>query len=290
MELKSRLKDYKTEMLWVIFLALVLIILAFALDTSLDLTHTESLLLNLLIGFVGLIISVVIILRKAIESSVGSIKAILKGIGEIKQILTRPIPEELSPPLKDLVKSEKDDYTKAYNILTKGGRYIVDKQEMYQNLIKFAGVMSTKNNDEILAVSSVDILDLQKDPYAMAYRVVNEECAKNGVHVKRIFLLSNDLLKTRDAVNLVKKHGEELSEVKWLNKRFLNINERDQDFAIFNDCILVEQKRAANRYEIIISDSSLINDAKRTFRQIWDDSNAKPWSTIEDEWRRMRGR
>ena len=76
----------------------------------------------------------------------------------------------------------------------------------------------------------------------------------------------------------------------FLNKKSLNRNERDQDFAIFNDCILVEQKRADDRYEIIISDSSLINEAKRTFRQIWDNSNAKPWTTIEDEWRRMTGR
>ena len=285
-----KLKEYKTEMLWVIFLALVLIILAFALDTSLDLTHTESLLLNLLIGFVGLIISVGIILRKAIESSVGPIREILARIDEIKQILTRPIPEELSPPLKRLVEIEKNAYTGAYDVLTKGGRYVVKKQEMYQNLIKFARVMSANNNDEILAVSSVDILDFQKDPYAMAYRDVNEDCAKNGVPVKRIFLLSNDHLKTKDAVKLIKTHGEKLSEVKWLNKRFLNANERDQDFAIFNDCILVEQKRAANKYEIIISDSSPINEAKRTFRQIWDNSKAQSWTTIEDEWRRMTGR
>jgi hypothetical protein len=154
-----KLKEYKTEMLWVIFLALVLVILALALDMSLDLTHTESLLLNLLITFVGLIISVVIILKKVIESSVGPIREILTRIDEIKQILTRPIPKELSPPLKLLVKREKDEYMRAYDILTKGGRYVVKKQEMYQNLIKFARVMSANNNDEILAVSSVDILD-----------------------------------------------------------------------------------------------------------------------------------
>jgi hypothetical protein len=124
----------------------------------------------------------------------------------------------------------------------------------------------------------------------MAYRDVNEDCAKNGVPVKRIFLLSNDHLKTKDAVKLIKMHGEKLSEVKWLNERFLNANERDQDFAIFSDCILVEQKRAANKYEIIISASSQINDAKQTFSQFWDNPNAKPWTTIEDEWRRMTGR
>ena len=185
---------------------------------------------------------------------------------------------------------EEKEYRRTYDVLTKGGRYTVQKREMYQNLIKFANAMSKSSNNEILAVSSLDVFAFQTDPYAMAYLDVNEDCADNGVPVKRIFLLSNDQLKTKDAVRLVKKHGEKLSEVKWMKKSFLSDGEQDQDFAIFDNCILVEQKKATNKYEIIISDSSSINEAKQTFSQIWDNRNAKPWTTIEDEWRIKTGR
>ena len=277
----SKLKEYKTEMIEVIFLALVLIILALALDKYLGLTHTESLLLSLLISFVGLIVSVVIILKKVIESSVGPIREILTQINEIKQILTRPIPENLSPPLKNLVKIEKDAYTRMYDVLTKGGRYGVQKREMYQNLIKFASVMSTNNNDEILAVSSVDISEFETNPYAVAYRDVNVDCFKNGVPVKRIFLLTDADLGNKDAVNIIKTHGDKLSEVRWIKKKFLNSDERNQDFAIFNNCILVEQNKAANRYEIIISDKDKINESRKIFSQIWNNPNTKSWEKLE---------
>ena len=211
MGLKARLKDYKSEMVGGIFLALILIILLLALNLSFDLTRNESFILDLLISLVGLIISVVIILRKTIELSLGPMEDILSGINKIIEILTRPTPEELPATLKRLLEMEKEDYAKTYECLAKGGRYFLQKREVYQKLTAFTAAVSAENSNDILTVSSVDLSDFEKDSWAGVYLDVTVDSVKRGVSVKRVFLLSDANIRNGDFVRLIKRHGEKIS-------------------------------------------------------------------------------
>lgn len=285
--LKAHLEDYKREVIVTIFLASIVIILMIVIVSNefFVLTRTEEFLLNLFISFVALIISVVLFLNKSVRLSSKSIEKILTATNEIKDTLTdtlpqalpQAIPQNLFPPLKRLLKNEKEKYTETYDIITKGEQYTVQKEEMYQKLTDFAAVMEEEDSNEILAVSSVDIYDFQTNPHAKIYLDKNEECVRRSVPVKRIFLLSNADLKNKGAVKIVRTHGEKLSEVKWVDKKFLNSEEREQDFAIFNDCILVDQ-RIVPAY--IISDPRQINRFKRIFSKIWDNPNCISWEEL----------
>lgn len=271
---------YKSEMIVVIVLALVLVILGFTLNMVFKFTPTEAFLLDLHISLVGLIISVMLILRKTIELSFGPLNNMLEQINKIEEIVSEippPIPHNLLSPLKRLLAMEKEKYEETYDIISRGEQYTVQKEEMYQKLTNFANVMSAKDSDEILAVSSVDIFDFQTNLHAAIYLEKNGECFRKGVSVKRIFLLSTDDLKNKAVVTILRTHGEKLSEVRWIDKKILNPEERKQDFAIFNNCILVDQ-RVIPAY--IISNSKQIESFKNIFDKIWNNSNCRSWEEL----------
>lgn len=289
---KNFRRDYRSELFTIAFLAVVDVAAIFGLRAFTSLTGSERLIIELFITFVVLVLSIFLILNRSIA---------LLGKGTEPYTMERF--DECKGSLRRLAEQERRTYEVFMdNIVAEEGRYAVDKSMMYLELIKFANAMSRDDCDEIRAVSSIEISNFQRDPFAMLYLDKNADCVACGVPVRRIFLLTEADLSNRDVLDIIVTHGKRLcaidkvvdardgneisTGVKWINKRYLSDDERRHDLAIFDKCIVARQR--VGEYELTFNDEKDLAKAEATFKLFWEHTNCEDYTVLADRLKQRR--
>ena len=285
-------KDYRSEIITIAFLAFGNLAAIFGLRAFTSLTGSERLIIELFISFVILVVSIFLVINRSVA---------LLGKGSEPYSMDRF--NDCKRAIRRLAVQERQNYeTYMDTIMCEEGRYSVDKRMMYLELSKFANAMSRKNPDEIRAVSSIEISKFQRDPFAKDYLNLNADCVARGVPVKRIFLLAEGDLSNRDVIDMVVTHGKQLSAidkaveerggkeistgVKWIHKKYLSDDEKRQDLAIFDKCIVARQ--LADVYEVTFNDEKDLQKAEATFKLFWEHENCEDYTVLADRLKQRR--
>lgn len=279
-------QNYRTEIIVIIFLAIADVAAIFGLRVFTSLTGSERLIIELFITFVILVVSAFLVINKSI---------LLLGKGSEPYSTDRF--NDCKGAIRRLAVQERHDYEGFMDsIVCEEGRYAVDKRMMYPELSKFAKSMSREDGDEIHAVSSIEISKFQLDPFAKDYLELNADCVARGVPVKRIFLLAESDLDNRDVIDTIVTHGKRLSEVgkaakkgrvketstgvRWIRKRHLSPEEKNQDLAIFDKCIVARQ--LVDEYEVTFNDERELQKAETTFQLFWSHTYCEDYTVLAD--------
>jgi len=267
-------------------MAILDIVILFAFRAFADLPEGEQLIIDLFVTFVILVVSIFLVINRSVA---------LLGKGSEPYSMDRF--NDCKGAIRRLAVQERQEYeTYMDNIVCEEGRYSVDKRMMYLELSKFANAMSKKDRDEIRAVSSIEISKFQRDPFAKDYLNLNANCVARGVPVKRIFLLAEGDLSSRDVIDMIVTHGRRLSEVgkviegrggkerstgvRWILKKYLSDDEKKQDLAIFDKCIVARQ--LADGYEVTFNDEKDLQKAEEVFRLFWEHKNCEDYMVLAD--------
>lgn len=289
---KDIAKAYRSEIIAIIFLAFADVATIFGLRAFTSLTGSERLIIELFITFVILVVSVLLVINRSV---------LLLGKGSEPYSVDRF--NDCKGAIRRLSVEERQGYEYYMDtIVCEEGRYAIDKRMMYLELSKFANAMSRKDRDEIRAVSSIEISKFQRDPFAKDYLNLNAECVARGVPVKRIFLLTEADLSNRDVIDMVVTHGKRLTAiakaveerggkemstgVKWIHKKNLSDDEKRQDLAIFDKCIVARQ--LADVYEVTFNDEKDLQKAEETFNLFWENEDCEDYTVLADRLKQRR--
>lgn len=262
--------QYRFEITIALFISLVSVIALLGAGPYGGLSPPEQYILGAALVFFDLMVAVILVVHHTARSVGTRLRA-------IEERVNPTIPASLRGALRRLLAHELQRHETAKSrLLNEKSRYQVDKKEMYHELTKFTEALSKKDRDSIRAVSCINIEDFQLDPFAEGYFRANVACVARGVPVRRIFLLDYTDISNPRVQHIVKTHGRSLKDasvapgtaVKWINKKLLDVSLRDEDLALFDDCIVVRQRR--EDYEITLADREDVSRAAETFSQLWD--------------------
>jgi len=257
---------------------LVTIILSFAglYISTLNLQHETKIPIELMLGFIEVTFVSFRMFDRRLTIVVSELHDSMAGIF---RSAVQHIPQDKLSNVSELWLSRKRDYLLAYaHELAMNHAIDFKKEGAYREVIELTDAVCEGRLGDIVAISSMRITDFEKEPLAQGYFEANRRARRNGVVIRRLFILSpEDLLDgsirpimERHAVELKSSDGEE--GVKWMLKRDAG-NHQSEDFALFASTTVVRQLLNGdfNFSEVAI----VVKERRQIFDELWRNPSAK---------------
>lgn len=276
--LRSRFR-MSAELLTALAYLLIVIAIWWADDFT-KFTRQENIIITIALGFLDILIILLIHqFRRDAE-----IRAAMQKTGIIPEnhVIQKGYLRKINKLTLKVFDEKKEFDSRLLQTMASDDKYLVDRGEWYLETTRFCRSMHGLKG-EIMAISRFNILDFLNDDNAKKYLSENAEAIKNGISVRRIFILDGEMINLRDYRRVLEDHDKKLkstensgskrSGVKWILLRHAG-DDKGQDFALFYPFVVMRQRPGGRQLEVCQQELE-IKDASEAFDRLWSNPNAK---------------
>lgn len=257
---------------------LVTVILSFTglYVSTLGLQHGTEIPIVLLLGFIEVTF---VSFRMFDRRLTGVVFELHRNMDRTFRSAVQHIPQDKLSNVSELWLCRKRDDLLAYARELAMNHAIDFKREgAYREVIELTDAVSEGRLGDIVAISSIRITDFEEEPFAQGYFEANRRARRNGVVIRRLFIINPEDLEDRSIRPIIEQHAVELKSingeegVKWMLKRDAG-NHHSEDFALFASAAVVRQLLNGdfNFSEV----ATVVKERRQIFDELWRNPSAK---------------
>lgn len=257
---------------------LVSVILSFAglYISSLNLDHGTKIPLELMLGFIEVSF---VSFRMFDRRLTNVVTELHRNMDRTFHSAVQHIPRDSLSNVSELWLCRKRDNLLEYaHELAINHAIEFKKEGAYREVIELTDAVSEGRLGDIVAISSMQIADFEKEPLAKGFFEANRRARGNGVVIRRLFIINPEDLKDRSIRPIIEQHAVELKSingeegVKWMLKRDAG-NHHSEDFALFASATVVRQ--LLNGDFSFSEVTAVVKERRQIFDELWRNPSAK---------------